>query len=107
MVVADLEKFNMDKIALVTGGTRGIGRAITLKLARSGFRVLALYGRNREAADEVTAIALKEDLRILCIRGDLTRDASFNEVVEKIKSEAPQIDVLVHSAASGVHRDAM
>jgi enoyl-[acyl-carrier protein] reductase III len=97
----------MRKIALVTGGTRGIGRAISLKLARSGFKVLALYGRNREAADSLTAEAQKEDLQILCLRGDLTRDASFEQILSQIKSEAPQIDCLVHSAASGVHRDAM
>ena len=97
----------MQKIAVVTGGTRGIGRATTLKLARSGFKVLALYGRNRKAANEVLEIAQKEDLNIHCIRGDLTKDFSFNEILRTIKDEAPQIDCIVHSAASGVHRNAM
>lgn len=97
----------MKKVALVTGGTRGIGRAISLNLARSGYRVLALYGRNREAADKLMEVATAEDLSILCIRGDLTRDISFAEVLEKVKAEAPQIDCIVHSAASGVHRNAM
>lgn len=95
------------KTALVTGGTRGIGRAVSLKLARAGYKVLALYGRNREAADELTAQAASEGLKVICIRGDLTRDTSFAEIVEAVKLEAPELHCIVHSAASGVHRDAM
>lgn len=102
-----LQSQEVQKIAVVTGGTRGIGRAITLKLARSGYKVLALYGHNRRAAEEVETIAKTENLNVLCLRGDLTKDVSFEQVVQAIQSEAAQIDCLVHSAASGVHRPAM
>ena len=98
---------NKQKIALVTGGTRGIGRAIVLKLAREGYKVLALYGRNREAADNLAKVAVDEQLNIICLRGDLTRDSSFAELLTQIEGEAPHIDCVVHSAASGVHRNAM
>jgi len=46
---------NKDRIAIVTGGGRGIGRAISLKLAQDGFTVAAHYGSNRAAADEVVS----------------------------------------------------
>jgi len=97
----------MKKIAVVTGGTRGIGRAITLKLAREGYKVLALYCSFNAAAEELAQIASQEDLNVLCIRGNLTKDVTFNSVVEKIREEADHVDCIVHSAASGVHRKAL
>lgn len=96
-----------NKTAVITGGTRGIGRAVSLKLAREGAKVLALYGRDSKSAQELEAIAQQESLPILCIKGDLCNEDKFAAVVEKIKSETEQVDFLVHCAASGVHRDAL
>jgi len=94
------------KNALVTGGTRGIGRAVSLQLARQGYRVFALYGRNRAAADDLAAQAAKENLPIETLRGDLTRSETLTGILEEIRQKAPTIDALVHCAASGVHRPA-
>ncbi len=96
-----------DKTAVITGGTRGIGRAVSLKLARQGAKVLALYGRDSKSAGELDSIAKQEGLKIVCIKGDLCNDEKFSLVVEAIKAQASRIDFLVHCAASGVHRDAM
>jgi len=96
---------NTGKVAVVTGGTRGIGRAITLALARAGHTVFALYARNREAGDAVAAVAAAEGLAIRCIRADLADAQGFAECVKAIKSEARRVDFVVHSAASGVHRE--
>jgi NAD(P)-dependent dehydrogenase (short-subunit alcohol dehydrogenase family) len=96
-----------NKTAVVTGGTRGIGRAVSLKLARLGAKVLALYGRDSKSAGELDALAQQEGLDIVCIKGDLANDEKFAAVVETIKSKTPQIDFIVHCAASGVHRNAM
>lgn len=97
----------MRKVAIITGGTRGIGRANSLKLAREGYQVFALYGRDRAAAEEVLEIAKKEDLAIECIRGDLTHPEKFKLLVDEIRSKVKQVDVIVHCAASGVHKKAM
>jgi enoyl-[acyl-carrier protein] reductase III len=100
------------KIAVVTGGTRGIGRAVSIQLAREGARVLALFARDKAAAQDLMTAAQNEGLDIQTVRGDLTHDVKFAEVVTQIESLAassngPQIDILVHCAASGVHRNAM
>ncbi len=94
------------KIALVTGGTRGIGRGISLELARQGARVLAVFARDRKSADALEATAKEQGLAIETIRGDLSNDETFAQVVATVKEKAPHLDILVHSAASGVHKSA-
>ncbi|NTU97059.1 MAG: SDR family oxidoreductase [Chlorobiaceae bacterium] len=95
------------KTVIVTGGTRGIGRAVSLALAGQGARVIALYARSRKSAAELEKEALGKGLNISTIRGDLTHDDSYHEVVTRLHDECDHIDILVHSAASGVHRKAM
>ncbi len=100
-------KMFQGKLAVVTGGTRGIGRAISLALAEQGAQVCALYARDREAAESLEQAAAARDLKVSTIRGDLTDDESFKKSIEQIRAQAPQVDLLVHSAASGVHRPAL
>lgn len=92
------------KVAFVTGGTRGIGKAIAMRLAAGGANVAVNYSRNAEAADAamrdiealgVTAMALKCDV------GD--REAVF-ATVKEIGERLGRIDVLVNSAARGLER---
>ncbi len=89
----------MTKVALVTGGTRGIGRAITERLVKDGFTVAANYAGNDEAAarcaDELGIKAYKWDV------GDYDACAGG---IAKISEELGPIDVLVNNA--GVTRDA-
>jgi len=96
-----------NKIAVVTGGTRGIGRAISLHLAESGARVLALYARSRKSAESLEHEAAVRGLDITTFRGDLSHEESFIQVVQQLHDSCEHVDILVHSAASGVHRKAM
>lgn len=92
-------------IAVVTGGTRGIGRAISVALARSGRSVYALYARDRAAAADLAAQAAREDLAIECLRVNIADEEDVKRCVAAITGTSPRVEVLVHSAASGVHRD--
>src|SRR5688500_15458601 len=96
-----------DKFSVVTGGTRGIGRAVSLELARQGQHVIALYGRDRKSADELSQLAQSENLRITCLRGDLTHPEKFKAVVDEIRALAQHVDHIIHCAASGVHKKSM
>lgn len=92
------------KIALVTGGSRGIGRAVCVKLAKEGFDVIFNYQSGEEAADETLKLMESEGVRGLAIKADI---ASSEDCAMLVK-EATQfgngkIDVLVNNA--GITRD--
>jgi acetoacetyl-CoA reductase len=88
----------MSRVALVTGGTRGIGEAICLALKDAGFKVVATYAGNEEAAQKFTAASGIEAHKFDV--GDY--DACQSEVA-KIQSEVGPIEVLINNA--GITRD--
>ena len=89
---------------LITGGTRGIGRAISLHFARAGASVTANYLRNQKAADELKAIADREQLSIELCRADLTTPRGVEQIERSIQDTPGPFTGLVHCAATGVHR---
>jgi enoyl-[acyl-carrier protein] reductase III len=91
------------RTVLVTGGTRGIGRATSLRLARAGASVIANYARNDEAAEALSVEAKAEQLAIEVLRGDLTQAKGMASVLERMARPSGVIS-LVHCAATGVHR---
>ena len=93
-----------NKTILVTGGTRGIGRAISLRFARAGARVVANYLRNEQAAEELKAIATKESLAITTCRADLTGEKGLEQLEHSLQECGPSLSGMVHCAATGVHR---
>ncbi len=98
------EPFSLhNKTFLVTGGTRGIGRAISLRFARSGARVVANYLRHEKAAEELKATASEEGLQLSLCRADLTTDRGLEQVERSLEGLGPSLSGLVHCAATGVH----
>ena len=84
------------RVALVTGASSGIGRAIAVALAQNGARV-CVVGRNRAALAE-TAAAAKEFSEVDEFRMDLTSEESVRTLARHLQDEAGRLDVLVHSA---------
>src|ERR1700723_3754008 len=89
---------------LVTCGTRGIGRAISMRFARAGASVTANYLRNQEAAEELKAAAEREGLSITLCRADLTKPGGLEQIERSIQDTGGSLSGLVHCAATGVHR---
>jgi acetoacetyl-CoA reductase len=90
----------MSKIALVTGGTRGIGRAIVERLKADGFRVAAGYAGNEEAAKTCA-----QELDVMIVKGNVGQFEDCARAVKEVEAELGPIDVLVNNA--GITRDAM
>jgi enoyl-[acyl-carrier protein] reductase III len=96
-----------DRLALVTGGSRGIGRSISVDLARRGADVAFTYLRNEEAAQETTALVEAEGRRGFAIRSRIDSAESCAALVEKAAAALGGLDLLVSNAASGVIRPAL
>src|SRR6185436_8516227 len=93
-----------DKSTLVTGGTRGIGRAISLRFARAGARVIANYVRGQSTADTLLSEAESEGLGIVVCRADLTSAKGLDQLEEAVGALGGDLHALVQCAATGVHK---
>jgi 3-oxoacyl-[acyl-carrier protein] reductase len=86
------------KIALVTGGGRGIGRAISLGLARAGADVAVNYRERRDDADSAVREIQKMDRRAAAIQADVAHGAEVTELVRAVESQLGPIEILVNNA---------
>lgn len=89
---------NSHRVALITGASRGIGKAITLALAQSGLDVVINYASQQEAAVQVQKEAVKFGVRTELLQTDISQTASHVQVVESLKERFGRLDVLVNNA---------
>lgn len=92
------------KRILVTGGTRGIGRAISLRFAQAGASVLANYARDVASADELKLAAANLPGSLEVIRADLAGVKGMDKFISQVEARFSTVSGLVHCAATGVHR---
>jgi enoyl-[acyl-carrier protein] reductase III len=97
----------LGKIALVTGGTRGIGRAVALKLASAGSDVAIVYHNSHEEAEAVCGAIRNLGRRALAMQADVGDPELVSEIVANVREHFGRIDLLVSNAAVGVLRPAM
>ncbi|MEM9742732.1 MAG: SDR family oxidoreductase [Pseudomonadota bacterium] len=91
-----------DRRILVTGGTRGIGAAVSLQLAQQGATVIANYVRNQKAADKLLADHPEQAKRIALLRADVSRESGIQKIVDSPHCQT--LDGIVHCAVTGVHK---
>ncbi len=96
---------NEQKVALVTGGSRGIGRAIALRLAAEGAYVVVNYAKNREAAEEVVSSIEKAGGRARVSGFDVSDFDTVQEEIENLVTELGGIHILVNNA--GITQDTL
>jgi len=90
-----------DNVAIVTGGSRGLGRAICLTLAREGARVAVNYRSNAAAADAVVAeIAERFDRQAVAVQADVCRSDDVGKLFDHAEHQLGPVDVLVNNAGS-------
>src|SRR4051794_28222001 len=90
----------MARVAVVTGGTRGIGEAISKALKGAGYKVAANYGGNDEAAQK-----FKSETGIPVFKWDVSSYQSSADGLKKVEAEVGPIEILVNNA--GITRDTM
>ncbi|MEW5759065.1 MAG: 3-oxoacyl-[acyl-carrier-protein] reductase [Candidatus Omnitrophota bacterium] len=86
----------MQKVVLITGGSRGIGKAIVEKFANSGFKVAFTYNKNANLAQEIVTDLNNSD--IIALQADVSDFNRAKEVVKEVKARFGQVDILVNNA---------
>ncbi|WP_106476709.1 SDR family oxidoreductase [Phytohalomonas tamaricis] len=94
-----------DKVAIVTGGDSGIGRAATVHFAREGADVAIVYLDEHEDAEATKQMVEKEGRRCLLIAGDVAESAFCRSAVQKTVDTFGKLDILVNNAAQQVLHD--
>jgi len=92
-------------VAVVTGGSRGIGRAVAVRLARDGVAVVVGYGASPQAADEIVASVRLAGGSAVAVRADVADAAEVGALFERAESEFGGVDIVVTSA--GILRPAL
>ncbi len=93
----------LGKVAIVTGGTRGIGRAIVLAVSAAGADCAFTYVRNRAAADSLTEEVRRTGRKALPVQSDARSFDGARTLVEDVKREFGRLDILINNA--GITRD--
>jgi 3-oxoacyl-[acyl-carrier protein] reductase len=94
-----------ERVALVTGGSRGIGRAVVLQLSQAGLQVAVNYRQGRDAAEELVAYIREQGGRAAAFAADVADPDQAEHLVEAVQETYGRLDVLVNNA--GITRDTL
>lgn len=101
-----MSHYNLNgKVALVTGGSRGIGRSIVLQLVESGATVAFTYRSRKEEADSLVAEVQSKGGKAVAFQSDAANTAQSNDVVQAVIKDFGRLDILVNNA--GVTKDGL
>ncbi|MDP2753307.1 MAG: SDR family NAD(P)-dependent oxidoreductase, partial [Nitrospirota bacterium] len=95
------------KVGLVTGSSRGIGKAIALRLAENGVDLVVNYVRHRQDAEATARLIEEKGARCLVVKANVANDEDLQGMFAQIKSEFGHLDFLISNAASGVLKPAL
>lgn len=98
------EQFLLGKIALITGASRGIGRAIALELARCGADIVINYLRKQSAASQTVADIEALGRRAVAVKANLADSAAIEGMFDQVEAVFGRCDILVGNAAAGIPR---
>lgn len=94
-----------NKVAIVTGGSRGIGKSIALNLAKQGAHVVVNYTSNSAAADAVVNEINALGSKAIAVQADVSKEADILRLIEETETELGKINILVNNA--GITRDGL
>lgn len=92
------------KVALVTGGGRGIGRAISLALAQEGAKVCVNYFHSKDAAEEVAKRIKENKGEAISYKADVSKLEEVNRMVEELNKKFGRIDILINNAGLNIDK---
>ena len=89
----------MNKVVLITGAAKGIGKAIALELAKNGYDIVINYHHSKDEASKVKEQVEAYGVRCLCIQADVSKEEEVDTMVSMIEKEMNGVDILINNAA--------
>ncbi len=99
-----MAKVLKDKIALITGASRGIGKAIALRLSEMGAHIVVNYVRNEEEAKQTVKLLKDQGSEALAVQANVGDAEAIEKLVETTVSHFGKVDLLIHNAALGAFK---
>ena len=96
-----------DRLAVITGSGRGIGRAIALRLARAGADIVINYHRNVTPAEEVACLVREMGRKAIVVKANVSKIEDIDLLFAQVEAEFGGLDIFINNAASGFNRPAM
>jgi len=97
----------INKVALITGSGRGIGRSIAHELAQQGADIIINYVRNQEPAEEIAKLIRDLGRKAIVVRANLAKIEDISRLFSQIESEFGKLDIFISNAASGFNHPGM
>ena len=94
-----------NKVALITGGSRGIGKAVAIRLARDGVKLAINYKSDKKSADLVVGLANEMGVEALAVQADVSDSSQVDVMVDQVVSTFGNVDILVNNA--GIIHDSL
>lgn len=88
----------MEKVAIITGASRGIGRACAIKLAREGIKIIANYNKSEEEAKSLKRELENQGIEIDIFKADITKKDEVKQIIDYTLNKYGKIDILVNNA---------
>ena len=88
----------MQKVAIITGASRGIGRECAIKFAKEGIKVIANYNKSKVKAEELKEYLAKDGIDIDIFKADVTKKEEIKQMVEFALNKYGKIDILINNA---------
>jgi NAD(P)-dependent dehydrogenase (short-subunit alcohol dehydrogenase family) len=109
----NLGEIKMNKIVLITGGSRGLGKSMALHLAERGRDIILTYHTRKDEAEGVVMAIVDKGQKAVALQLDVTKSETFTDFVEAVKTvlqdtwDRTDFDFLVNNAGMGIHKDFM
>ncbi len=94
------------KVAVITGSSRGIGRAIALEFAKEGAKVVVNYAQSKDKADAVVEEIKKIGSSAISVKADVSKQEDVKKLFEEAKKSFGRVDILVNNAGVYIHNEA-
>ncbi len=103
----EIEQPFLEKIALITGSGRGIGKAIALHLAKLGANIVLNYHRNQKPAEDVAEEIRAMGRMVIIVQANVSKPEDIDHLFSRVEQEFGGLDIFINNAASGFNRPAM